>query len=188
MDERPIAVPRAAAARATATSPSGCTACTPVGLISTGSETSWPITVVAIRLSLARPAVCGAKPISSKAATLSAAVRPFSAPATRAPYTPLGSRRLARRCASATVSNQGFAIAAIVALSATRPSRGRGPLPPQAGKGGGQLRERGVQVVGQRGAPVGQPHLERRRRGRPRRRRHQAGQQRVGSRSGPAGD
>ena len=34
----PIDVPRAAAARATATSPSGCTACTPVGEISTGSE------------------------------------------------------------------------------------------------------------------------------------------------------
>src|SRR4051794_6759873 len=110
MDDRPIAVPRAAAARATATSPSGCTACTPVGLISTGSETSWPMTVVAIRLALASPAVCGAKPISSKAATLSAAVRPFSAPATSAPYTPLGRRRLARRCASATVSNQEFAI------------------------------------------------------------------------------
>ena len=47
-EESPIAVPRAAAARATATSPSGCTACTPVGEISTGSEIGWPITVVAI--------------------------------------------------------------------------------------------------------------------------------------------
>ena len=37
-EERPIATPRAAAARATATSPSGCTACTPVGLISTGID------------------------------------------------------------------------------------------------------------------------------------------------------
>ena len=44
---RPIAVPRAAAARATATSPSGCTACTPVGEIITGSEIGWPMTVVA---------------------------------------------------------------------------------------------------------------------------------------------
>lgn len=31
--------------RVTATSPSGCSAWTPVGLISTGSETSWPSTV-----------------------------------------------------------------------------------------------------------------------------------------------
>ena len=46
-DDSPIAVPRAAAARATATSPSGWTACTPVGEISTGSEISCPITVVA---------------------------------------------------------------------------------------------------------------------------------------------
>src|SRR3954451_20505843 len=121
MDESPIAVPRAAAARATATSPSGCTAWTPVGLISTGSETSWPITVVARRLALARSAVCGAKPISSNAATLSAAVKPFSAPATSAPYTPLGSPRLARRCASATVSNQEFAIV----LSSPFPLAGR---------------------------------------------------------------
>ncbi len=36
---RPMMVPRAAAARATATSPSGWTACTPVGEIITGSET-----------------------------------------------------------------------------------------------------------------------------------------------------
>jgi hypothetical protein len=33
---RPMAVPRAAAARATASSPSGCTACTPVGEMITG--------------------------------------------------------------------------------------------------------------------------------------------------------
>ena len=50
-----------------------------LGLISTGSAICWPITVVAICLSLASPAVCGAKPISSNAAMLSAAVRPFSA-------------------------------------------------------------------------------------------------------------
>ena len=36
----PIAVPRAAAARATATSPSGWTACTPVGEMITGSAIS----------------------------------------------------------------------------------------------------------------------------------------------------
>ena len=39
--------PAPAAARATATSPSGCTACTPVGEMSTGIEIGWPITVVA---------------------------------------------------------------------------------------------------------------------------------------------
>ena len=61
-DDRPIAVPRAAAARATATSPSGCTACTPVGEISTGSEISCPITVVdKSRFSVA-PITCGANP------------------------------------------------------------------------------------------------------------------------------
>jgi hypothetical protein len=39
-DDSPIATPRAAAARATATSPSGCTACTPVGEMITGIEMS----------------------------------------------------------------------------------------------------------------------------------------------------
>ena len=38
----PMIVPRAAAARATATSPSGCTACTPVGEMMTGRETGCP--------------------------------------------------------------------------------------------------------------------------------------------------
>ena len=104
----PIAVPRAAAARATATSPSGCTACTPVGEISTGSEIGWPITVVDSSRFADRPATCGAKPSSPKAAMLSSTVRPRSEPATSAPYTDFGSRFFARRCASATVSNQGF--------------------------------------------------------------------------------
>jgi hypothetical protein len=36
----PIAVPRAAAARAMASSPSGWTACTPVGEMSTGSDSA----------------------------------------------------------------------------------------------------------------------------------------------------
>ncbi len=49
----PSRCPRAAAARATATSPSGCTAWTPVGEMSTGSESVWPITVVA-RVALRR--------------------------------------------------------------------------------------------------------------------------------------
>ena len=43
-------------------------------------------------------------------AVLSSAVSPRSEPATSAPYTPLGSRFFARRCASATVSNHAFAI------------------------------------------------------------------------------
>ncbi len=109
-DDSPIAVPRAAAARATATSPSGCTACTPVGEISTGSEMSWPITVVAISLVAGSPATCGANPSSPNAATLSLIVAPASAPAISAPYTDFGRCLLARRCATATVSNHLLAI------------------------------------------------------------------------------
>lgn len=105
---RPIAVPRAAAARATATSPSGCTACTPVGEIITGIEMGWPITVVDRSRSPDSPATCGAKPSSEKAAMLSSTVSPFSEPATSAAYTDLGRRFFARRCASATVSNHVF--------------------------------------------------------------------------------
>ena len=52
----PMRTPRLAAARATATSPSGWTAWTPVGEINTGIETDWPITVVAIDRSLLLPA------------------------------------------------------------------------------------------------------------------------------------
>jgi hypothetical protein len=81
----PMATPRAAAARATATSPSGCTACTPVGLISTGSDTDWPMTVVPSCRSLLSPATCGANPSSAKAAVLSSTVSPRSEPASRAP-------------------------------------------------------------------------------------------------------
>jgi hypothetical protein len=109
-EDRPIATPRAAAARATATSPSGWTAWTPVGLIRTGMDIGWPMTVTPMFRSPARPAVCGAKPSSANAATLSSTVSPRSEPATSAPYTPLGRRFFARRCASATVSNHGFAI------------------------------------------------------------------------------
>ena len=50
--DSPITVPRAAAARATATSPSGCTACTPVGEMITGSEMSCPNAEVAIARSV----------------------------------------------------------------------------------------------------------------------------------------
>ena len=119
---RPITVPRAAAARATASSPSGCTACTPVGEISTGSATSWPMTVVDRSRRAASPATCGAKPSSLNALTLSVTVRPFSEPAISAPYTDAGSRLRARRCASATVSNQ--------ALPTGQPPAGPVMLPP----------------------------------------------------------
>src|ERR671916_555451 len=68
------------------------------------------MTVTPMFRSLARPAVCGAKPSSAKAARLSTRVSPRSEPATRAPYTPLGSRFFARRWAAATDSNHGFAI------------------------------------------------------------------------------
>ncbi len=77
-DDSPMAVPRAAAARATATSPSGCTACTPVGEISTGIEISCPITVVDSSRFSCTPMTCGANPSSLNAATLSPTVIPFS--------------------------------------------------------------------------------------------------------------
>ena len=82
--DRPITVPRAAAARATATSPSGCTAWTPVGEMTTGSETGWPITVVCMVRSGFCPTTWGANPSSAKAAVLSSTVMPRSEPATRA--------------------------------------------------------------------------------------------------------
>ena len=106
--DNPITVPRAAAARATATSPSGCTACTPVGEMITGREMSWPSTRVAIDRCAWCPATCGAKPISRNAASLSSIVCPRSEPATSAPYTGAGNRLRARRCATATDSNHGF--------------------------------------------------------------------------------
>src|SRR3546814_15461884 len=58
----PMAVPRAAAARATATSPSGWTACTPVGEIITGMEIGWPITLVASSRGGGLLATSGARP------------------------------------------------------------------------------------------------------------------------------
>ncbi len=70
-DDNPITMPSAAAARATATSPSGCTACTPVGEMSTGKERSWPMTVVDVSRFSGRSATCGRKYSSSKAASLS---------------------------------------------------------------------------------------------------------------------
>ena len=80
----PIAVPAAAEARATATSPSGSTACTPVGEMITGKEMSWPSTVVACSRFCGRSATCGRNPNSLKASTLSFRVIPRSEPATRA--------------------------------------------------------------------------------------------------------
>ena len=73
-----MTVPRAAAARATATSPSGCTACTPVGEMMTGSEMSWPMIVVDMDRAADIPATCGANPSSENAATLSRMVRQTS--------------------------------------------------------------------------------------------------------------
>jgi hypothetical protein len=78
---RPIAVARAAAARATATSPSGCTDCTPVGEIITGSEICCPITVVVMSRRGCAPPTWGRNPSSPNAATLSASVTPASEPA-----------------------------------------------------------------------------------------------------------
>ena len=111
---RPIAVPRAAVARATATSPSGWTACTPVGETITGIESGWPITSVERSRSLGSSATCGAKPSSPNALRLSSMVSPFSEPATSAMYTDLGSRFFALRCASATVSNHAPVLAITV--------------------------------------------------------------------------
>ena len=79
-----MATPRLAAARATATSPSGWTAWTPVGEITTGMETDWPITVVAIERSRLFPATCGANPSRSKDSRLSLDDSPFSDPAINA--------------------------------------------------------------------------------------------------------
>jgi len=76
----------------------------------TGSDTGWPMTVVARSRLAESPATCGAKPSSLNALTLSLTVSPFSEPATSAPYTDLGRRLRARRCATATVSNQALAI------------------------------------------------------------------------------
>ena len=95
-DDRPIAVDTVwsgfsgfwmfelAAARATATSPSGSTACTPVGEMTTGKSISCPSTVVFWSRCGGRSAMCGRKPSSSNAATLSESVMPCSAPATSA--------------------------------------------------------------------------------------------------------
>jgi hypothetical protein len=107
----PTAVPRFAAARATATSPSGRTACTPVGEQITGMDTGWPSTVVARPRLAGSPPACGVNPSSPNAATLSFSVAPCSDPATIDQYTDFGSCFLARRCATATVSNHPLLIA-----------------------------------------------------------------------------
>ena len=103
----PSPCPRAAAARATATSPSGCTACTPVGEMSTGRSTATPMTVVdrsrdagEVR-DVRREAELGERVdvvLERRARARSrrpAPCRPTSA-----------ATSCARRCASATVSNQ----------------------------------------------------------------------------------
>ena len=82
---RPIAVPASAVPRATPTSPSGCTAWTPVGDAITGSVISCPSTDVARSLVAGRFATRGGANRSSlNAATLSLRVTPFSVPATSA--------------------------------------------------------------------------------------------------------
>ena len=128
-EQSPIAVPRAAAARATATSPSGCTACTPVGEISTGSEIGWPITVVAISRVAGSPATCGAKPeLGERGHVVADGDARLGAGDQRA-VDRLGQPPLARRCATATVSNHLFAIASSLTFTyrcsgtATRPGR-----------------------------------------------------------------
>jgi SAM-dependent methyltransferase len=120
-----MAVPASAAPRATPTSPSGCTACTPVGEAMTGSAISCPSTDVASCRVAGRSATCGGVNRSSlNAATLSRSVMPCSAPATSDRYTDLGRRRRARRRASATVSNHSRV------LAIGTPSPGRPPEGP----------------------------------------------------------
>jgi len=105
--DRPIAVPASRVPIATATSPSGCTACTPTGDAMTGRLTGTPRTVVRRSRSAGRSASRGgANLISPNARSLSARVTPASLPASIASQTGFGSRRCARRRASATVSNQ----------------------------------------------------------------------------------
>ena len=111
---RPIAVPASAVPRATPASPSGCTACTPVGDAITGSAIWSPSTDVARPRAAGRFAIRGGANRSSlNAARLSCSVTPFSAPATSAMYTDLGSRRLARLRASSTVSNHSRVLAMV---------------------------------------------------------------------------
>src|ERR1700758_3062049 len=112
----PSVVPRFAAARATATSPSGCTACTPVGEQSTGIDSGWPSTVTARSRWAGCPTACGVNPSSPNAASLSFSVAPCSDQAPTDQYTDFGSRFLARRCATATVSNHSLPIAVLLGL------------------------------------------------------------------------
>ena len=102
-------MPRAAAARATATSPSGCTACTPVGDSQQAGDIPGPSPWSRHLRVAGSPATCG-QSWSSNAAPSSRKPR-APPPPTSAPYTEPGSRRLARRCATATVSNHLSAIA-----------------------------------------------------------------------------
>ena len=121
---RPMAVPRAAAARATSTSPSGVTAWTPVGEIITGMLMGCPITEVAMSRSALAPITCGLGPSSANAAVLSSIVTPCSLPATSAMYTLRGSFFLARRWASATDSNQGLRRQGLASAMAVRRDTG----------------------------------------------------------------
>ena len=149
-------MPRAAAARATAISPSGWTDCTPVGEISTGSEIVCPITVVVMSRAGGRSATWGANPSSLNAARLSASVTPASEPAISAEYTDFGRCRLARRWATATDSNHGFLPNLMASAGPRAGSRRRGGLGlgPQAPRRPSRhvhrrLRDRGVAPLGE---------------------------------------
>src|SRR5258707_13055755 len=83
------------------------------------------------------PATCGAKPSSLNASTLSLTVSPSSEPAISAPYTDLGRRLRARRCATATVSNHALAIrlSSPAHSSGEKPGYRRGDVAVAAGPG-----------------------------------------------------
>jgi hypothetical protein len=110
--DRPNAVPRAADARAMPISASGCTICTPVGEISTGIDSDWPMTWVLWSRSAGLSATVGTKPSWRKARSLSTRVSPASEPALRAPATEDGRIFSARWRAISTLSNHLWAIGA----------------------------------------------------------------------------
>src|SRR5215469_18867001 len=76
-----ISEPLAAAARATAASPSGCAAfCIAIGAIRIGVVTGWPSTLVAVETADTLRSILGRNRIRSQAATASAADSPSLAP------------------------------------------------------------------------------------------------------------
>src|SRR6202034_3929472 len=102
----------------------------------------------------------GATPSSRKAATLSSSVTPCSDPATTAQYTDFGSRRWARRSASATVSNHPLPIAILPGLLEGRAGVDRQRDPGDVtGLVGGQEQYRVADVCGLH--PRDRQHVER---------------------------